>query len=65
MQQKRPAVVSVNEITFYKQTEQTWPPKESVISPTQEIGDINKVQKGVYLIDSDFLHTGAAGSCPV
>lgn len=65
MQQKRPAVVLVKEITFYKNTKQTWLPKESVISPTQEIGDINKVQKGVYLIDWDFLHTGAAGSRPV
>lgn len=37
--------------------------KESVISPTQEIGDINSVQKGVYLIDWDFLHT-AAGTLP-
>lgn len=43
--------ISVNEITFYIHSKQTWLQTEFFISPIQEIGDINRVQKTVYVID--------------
>ncbi len=43
--------ISVNELTFYSHSKQTWLQMESFIGPPQEIGDTNKVQNTVYLID--------------